>query len=200
MKTKRNRIGVIGMAVLLLLTACTPTTPKQEPGASGVMTPKIEETTKEVVEKGANPNEPVLDVVFLYFAHDDATGLVRTMEDVEVLDAQTAVDLLIQHGVLEEGTTALSFEIAGGEKAGPGVAADQAGKGERIGTLDLSQIPSFEAAKEPMMLAAIGNTFTESFELDQLKLLIGGKNYSSAHTQQGDEDYLFYEEKYQKVQ
>lgn len=194
---------LIGAMTVLSLAACTPTTEKnarQSNGSGSVKPPvNVEETTKEVVEKLPDLDAPVLEMAFIYSGNSDATGLVRNTEDVESLDEDTLVDLLIQYGVLEEGTTSLSFVIEGGEKAGPGAAAADS-SGERVGILDLSAVPESGTAGEQVILASIANTFTENFELDKLKLLVNGENYSSGHVEHGDEDYLYYEDKYEKFQ
>ena len=49
------------------------------------------------------------------------------------------------------------------------------------------------------MLTAIGNTFTENFELNKLKLLVNGKNFSGGQIKQGDNDYLEYDKNYKKL-
>ena len=98
---------------------------------------------------------------------------------MDKLTAQTLVDKLIEYGVLEEGTEVLKFDMADG-----------------VGTLDLSKVPSSGTAGETLMLMSIGNTFTENFELEKLKLLVDGKNYSSGHIEQGDDDYLQFEMDY----
>ena len=49
------------------------------------------------------------------------------------------------------------------------------------------------------MFTCIGNTFVENFELDSLKLLVNGDNYSSGHIEQGDDDYLTYNSKYKTL-
>lgn len=195
---------LIGAMTVLSLAACTPTTEKnagKSNGSGSVKPPvNVEETTKEVVEKLPDLDAPVLEMAFIYSGNSDATGLVRNTEDVESLDEDTLVDLLVQYGVLEVGTTSLSFVIDGGEKAGPGAEAAADSSSERVGILDLSAIPESGTAGEQVILASIANTFIENFELDKLKLLVNGENYSSGHVEHGDEDYLFYEDKYEKFQ
>lgn len=191
---------LIGAMTVLSLAACTPTTTKKNVNSGGSGQPPIgvEETTKEIVEKLPDLDAPTLEMAFIYSGNSDATGLVRDTEDVEVLDADTLVNLLIQHGVLDEGTTALSFEIEGGEKAGPGAEAAGSEGGERIGTLDLSDVPESGTSGELVILTSITNTFTENFELDKLKLLVNGENYTSGHIEHEDDDFLYYESNYEK--
>ena len=95
-------------------------------------------------------------------------------------------------GVLEQDTEALSFEIEGDEKAGPGMTTSSSDSKERIGTLNLSKIPTADGAKEQAMLNAIGNTFIENYELDKLKLLVNGENYKGTSITHGDGDYLVF--------
>lgn len=188
---KKFTMCLAGAMMAISLVACTPTTKQEQSAPSGSMTaPKgpVQES-QEVVEKTPDLDAPVFEMAFIYYGNSDATGLVKSNEDVEILDEQVLVDLLIEHAVLDDGTTVKSFEIEGGEKAGPGVEAPAAG-GERVGTLDLSAAPS--ASDQLVILTAIGNTFTENFELDKLKLLVNGENY-------GDEDYLVYTDKYEKL-
>lgn len=188
---------VLGVMMAVTLAACAPTEKSitSQGGANTpLITPSVEET--EMVEKIGDINAPVLAMVFVYYGNSNSTGLERIIENAEVLDAQALVDFLIQYKVLEEGTKVNSFKLEGGEKAGPGVDASKVGSGERIGTLDLSELSISGTSSEPVILAAIGNTFIENFELDKLKLLVNGKNYSGKEIVQGDEDYLLYEEKY----
>lgn len=194
---KKLTVCLMGALMVISLAACSPTKKQEQSnvGANVTTSRTPVQEPAEVVEKVADPNAPVYDMAFIYYGNSDATGLEKSNEDVKVLDAQALVDLLIQHGVLEEGAIANSFEIEGGEKSGPGVEAPAAG-GERIGTLDLSAVPSSGTSGELVILTAIGNTFVENFELDKLKLLVNGENYSSGHIEHEDEDYLIYEDNY----
>ncbi len=191
---KKIAMCLVGAMTVLSLAACTPTAPK-ETKAQPIETA---ETKDGRAEKVPDPNAPELDLVSIYSGNDDATGLVVNMEGIEELDAQHIVDLLATAGVLEEGTVVNSFEVEGGEKAGPGVEVTEGAGGERIGTLDLSKVPESGTAGEQVILGSIGNTFIESFELDKLKLLVNGENYSSGHIEHGDEDYLTFISDYEK--
>lgn len=205
---KRLIMYFAGIMMAFSLAACTPTQVTETAPQAGHQNP--EGITPEMVQesnaavknemdlKQGDPDAPKYDMVFVYFSNSDGTGLERENMDVEELTEQSVADCLIEKGVLDSGTTVNSFEIEGGEKAGPGVAADAAASGERIGTLDLSGIPETDSDKETAMLNAIANTFIENFELDKLKLLINGENYESGNTVQGDEDYLFFIDNYEK--
>uniref|UniRef100_UPI000ABBCE24 GerMN domain-containing protein n=1 Tax=Clostridium sp. NkU-1 TaxID=1095009 RepID=UPI000ABBCE24 len=92
------------------------------------------------------------------------------------------VDKLIEYGVLEEDTKVLKFE----EKDG-------------TATLDLSKMPEKDSTEDLLTLTAVGNTFIENFELDKLKLLVNGKNYSNDQIKQGENDYLEYVKNYKKI-
>lgn len=196
-----------GIMMAFSLAACTPTQVTETLPQGGHRNP--EGITPEMIAernaaanngvdlKQGDPDAPTYDMVFVYSVNSDATGLERSTMDVEELTEQAVVDCLVEKGVLEADTTVNSFDIEGGEKAGPGVAAGNS-DGERVGILDLSKIPESDTSEETAMLNAIGNTFIENFELDKLKLLINGENYESSHTVHGDEDYLFYIDKYEK--
>lgn len=191
---KKITMCFVGAMTIFSLAACTPTAPKESP------TQPIEtaETKDGRAEKQPDPNVPELDLVSIYSGNDDATGLVVNMEGIEELDAQHIVDLLITAGILNEGTVVNSFEVEGGEKPGPGADVAEGAGGERIGTLDLSGVPESGTAGEQVILGSIGNTFIESFELDKLKLLVNGENYSSGHIMHGDDDYLTFISDYEK--
>lgn len=167
-------------AVLIMsLAACAPTQPKMETTAPD---PDMLAPTGGASDKVPDPNAQPMDIISVYSQNDDATGLNQAMDAVDELSAQALVDKLIEYGVLEEGTKAISFDTADG-----------------IGTLNLSQVPTSGTTGEALMLTAIANTFIENYELDKLKLLVNGKNYSSGHIEQGDNDYLQYEDGYREM-
>lgn len=189
-----------GAVMAISLAACTPTeVPETSPQAvenvnpEGLTPEMMQETT--AAEKLPDPDAPVLEMAFMYSV-DDSGKLVREIIDLEELTEETLIQCLIERGVLEEGTEVNTFGIDGGEKAGPGVSADAVGDGERVGSLDLTKFPQVDAAKEQQLLNAIANTFIDNFELDKLKLLIEGENFTSANQTQGDEDYLDYSSEY----
>lgn len=168
-----------GAMLVLSLAACTPTPVKQEETSTQ---PMMEESTGGASDKVPDPNVEPMEIISVYSSNEDATGLNQAMDAVNELTAQALVDKLIEYGVLEEGTEVLKFDMADG-----------------IGTLDLSKVPTSGTSGEMIMLASIGNTFTENFELDKLKLLVNGKNYSSGHIEQDDDDYLEYNRDYKKL-
>ena len=95
----------IGAMMILSLTACTPTTEKNKTGEV-----KQTEASKSAAPvKNPDPTAPELDVVSIYTVSADGNKLEGTMDAVDELSAQTLVDLLIEYGVLAEGTEAVSF-------------------------------------------------------------------------------------------
>ena len=162
------------------------------------ITPEMVAESNAAIQRTADKEGPIYEMAFIYVPNSDSTKLVQERVDLESVMEQALVDCLVERGVLEEDTTVNSFDIEGGEKAGPGMGVDAAESGERIGTLDLSKIPESGTAGETMMLNSIANTFIENYELDKLKLLINGENYESGHTVQGDEDYLEFTDDYQE--
>lgn len=195
---KKIAVCVVGVLAACSLAACSPTEAKKP----NTETPPIEtmETKDGRAEKTPDPDAPVLEMVSIYSSNADATGLFLSLEGVENLDAESLVNQLILKGILSEGTEVKSFDIEGGEKAGPGVEVSPDQGEERIGTLDLSDVPESGTAGEAVILGAIGNTFIENFELDKLKLLVNGENYSSGHILQTDDDYLLYIDDYETFQ
>ena len=175
------------------LGACSPTQIDEEPAAApsnpAGLTPEMMET-RETVEKTGDPNAPVYDMAFIYYP--DGSKLIRETVDVEEMNEVMLVGVLIDYGVLEEGTEALSMVVEGGEKAGPGVSAEDAGSGERTGTLDLSQ---FDGAGDPQKVSALANTFIENYELDKLAVLVNGENFGGGDA----EGWLYFDDDYENV-
>lgn len=176
---KRIIIGFAGVILVLSLAACAPT--PQQPTAAQSM-PSAEATTGGASDKVPDPNAEPMDIISVYCPNKDGKGLYQSMDAVPQLTAQSLVDKLIEGGILEKGTKALKFDTADG-----------------IGTLDLNKVPTSGTTGENLILTAIGNTFTENFKLDKLKLLVNGKNYSSGHIKHGDKDYLEFNSDYKKM-
>lgn len=200
---KKLIMYLTGLMMVFSLAACTPTevaettSETSKPAPEGI-TPEMVAESNAAIERGADEAAPVYDMAFIFIPNSDSTKLVRERVDLEGVTEQTLVDCLVEEGVLEEDTVVNSFDIDGGEKAGPGISIDASEGTERIGILDLSKVPELGTAEETAMLNAIANTFIENYELDKLKLLINGENYESSHTIQGDGDYLEFAEDYQE--
>lgn len=191
---RRFSIFMIGVLALSMLTACSPTKVDDSLRPETSFSP--ETNPPVVIDRTPDPNLPALEMMFVYRSNSDATELERVQVNEEEMNEQVLLDKLIEFGVLDEGTEILSFEVVGDIPMGPGAPAGASG-GERIGTLDLSQVPtSLGTDAEIMMLGAVGNTFIENYELDKLKLLVNGANYESGHIVHGDDDYLEYDTEY----
>lgn len=96
------------------------------------------------------------------------------------------MDKLVEYGVLTKGTKVLSFEIEGeGETA--------------TATLDLSQLKSEEGCSDRMLLAEVGNTFIDNFELKTIKVKVNGGNFEGKDIQQQDSDVLEYESDFEDM-
>lgn len=172
-------VFLMSAMLMMSLAACTPTQPKMETTAPD---PQVMASTGGASDKVPDPNAEPMEIISVYSQNNDATGLNQAMDAVDELTAQGLVDKLIEYGVLEEGTKALKFDMADG-----------------TGTLDLSQVPSSGSTGDLLMLTAVGNTFIENFELDKLKLLVNGENYSGGHIQLGDNEYLEYVKDYKEI-
>ena len=187
---KKWMLMISVLAAAGALSACTPT--QVQPAGY-----PVEESTEEYVDYKLVGQEPVdpMDMAAVYRLNNGA--IERVMLDVEEMTEQYLTDRLIEFGVLDEGTEVLSFEVEGDMGAGPG--NPDGGESERIGTLNLSKVPAWSADQEELMLRCVGNTFLDNFQLDKLKLLVNGENYSGAGITLGDDDYLEYESGYKNV-
>ena len=178
---KKISLFILGAMLALTLTACSGSGNESAAGTSGAANGAAAQTAPDGVVEDAEPAQ----IITVYHSNDDATGAVQTLDglDGDAITAEGLVDKLIEYGVLDEGTEVVDFTIS-----------------DKVGTLDLSQVPSsLGTSGELIMLTCIGNTFVENFELDSLKLLVNGDNYSSGHLEQGDDDYLTYNSKYKTL-
>ncbi|MDR1549678.1 MAG: GerMN domain-containing protein [Hungatella sp.] len=176
---KKFIVFLMSAMIMMSLAACAPTQPKMETTAPG---PDVMASTGGASDKVPDPNAEPMEIISVYSRNDDSTGLNQAMDAVSELTADAMVDKLIEYGVLEEDTKVLKFE----EKDG-------------TATLDLSKMPEKDSTEDLLTLTAVGNTFIENFELDKLKLLVNGKNYSNDQIKQGENDYLEYVKNYKKI-
>lgn len=201
---KKLWLCAAGIAMALAFGACTPTqVTETQPHVAGRSNPQgltpemVKGEAEKLAEKTPDPNAPTLAMAFLYYPNSDGTKLVRELVDLEVLSEETLAACLIEKGVFGEGVEVMAFGIEGGEKAGPGVEASSA-DAERTGVLDLSQALEGDAKQEKLALEAIANTFIENYELDKLRILVNGEDYSSANTTMGEEDYLIFTDNFEE--
>lgn len=175
---KKLVMGLMGAMMILSLAACTPTTEKNKTGE--VKEPETEavETTADagpgvVTGRPVDQDAPDLTMVSVYSVSEDGSKIEGTMDSVETLDAQSLTDLLIQYGVLDDGTKAVSFtteESVASTEAGPGVSADST-VAEKA-TLELSQFPSENQEK---VLQAVANTFCENMNAETITIKVDGQ-------------------------
>ena len=151
-------VMLMSVIMMMSLAACTPTQPKVEMTSPG---PQVETSTGGASDKVPDPNVEPMEIISIYSQNEDASGLNQAMDAVDKLTAEALVDKLVEYGVLEEGTKVLNYESKDG-----------------TGTLDLSKAPVKGSTGDLIMLTAVGNTFIENFELDKLKVLVNGKNYT----------------------
>lgn len=176
---KKFILFLMSAMMMMSLVACTPTKPKMETTAPD---PKVMPSTGGANDKVPDPNAEPMEIISVYSQNDAGTGLNQAMDAVSELTADAIVDKLIEYGVLEEGTKVLKFD-----------------KKDGTATLDLSKIPNKGSDGNAIMMAAVGNTFIENFEVDKLKLLVNGKDYSGGKSKQGEKDYLEYVKNYKKM-
>ena len=110
-------------------------------------------------------------MVSIYSVSEDGSKLEGTMDAVEELTPEVLVQLLIQYGVLEEGTELVSFEAEGSPssgEAGPG----QGGSTKEYGVLNLSKFPD---KGNNMLLQAVANTFLENMNVVYMTIQVNGE-------------------------
>lgn len=194
---KKTIMRLIGAMMILSLAACTPTTEKNKTGevkqteaaqttAQGTATGGSKQPLKSGVATDKIPDmtAPNLDIISIYHVSEDGSSLAGTMESVEEMDAQTLVDLLIQYGVLPEGTEAVSFEAEGepaSKEVGPGMVAPPGfeipSNMKENGTLELTR-----ADEDALRLQAVANTFCENMDVIYLTIKVNGETVSENMT------------------
>ena len=180
---KKAVMCFIGVMMVLSMAACTPTMEKHKVGQvqnSDIPVPKSTQGPGVVTDKTPDLDAPNMDIISIYTVSEDGSKLEGTMEAVEGLDAQALTDLLIEYGVLNEGTKAVSFEAEGtpaSEEVGPGIVKipgyEFQSDAKEYGTLELSQFPEGEHAD--MKLQAVANTFIENMKLVYLTVTAEGQ-------------------------
>lgn len=200
---KKWLLLMIGMAVMTVATACKPTVL----GPDGLPYKPLKSSTETSADtdeglEALEDMDALDEMLFVYRSNADGTELERVTSLADEFTEQGLLEKLIEYGVLEEGTEILSFEIEGNIKAGPGMTAEEmeaAGTEDRIGYLNLSKVPTLDAAAERVMLNCIAATFIDNYQLDQVKLLVNGENYKSENITQGDKDYLMFDMHYKDI-
>ncbi len=180
---KKLVMGLLGAMMILSLAACTPTTEKNKTGE--VKEPQQDEVVESTADAGpgvvtgrpVDQDAPDLTMVSVYSISEDGSKIEKNMDSVETLDAQSLVDLLVQYGVLDDGTRAVSFDTEGtaaSQEAGPGVTA-----GETVAaaaTLELSKVPSENQDK---VLQAVADTFCENMNTETVTIKADGQTLAA---------------------
>jgi len=168
---KKAIMRFIGAMMVLSLVACTPTTEKNKTGEV-----KQTQATNGIADKTPDPNAPNLEILAVYQLNSEGTGLTYAMEGIEEMTPQAVVDLLIEAGVLAEGTTSLSLETEGKvEEVGPGAVVVPGMEIDNSypehGILNLSQFPK---DNQELKLQAVANTFLEGFNIARFTIQVNG--------------------------
>lgn len=197
-------LGAVAAMMVFSLAACTPTADKNKTEAATeavvkeAQTEAVKKEETKAEEKKAEetkPGEtkakakasiatekmpafdaPALEVVSVYTISEDGSKLEATMDAVEELNAQTLVDVLVQYGVLEEGTTVNNFTVdteASSQEVGPGAAGPGSAQSSAGGqaVLDLNQFPSEHA---DLCMQAVVNTFVENLDVTYMTIAVDG--------------------------
>lgn len=169
----------------LSLTACTPTPEKKQEEQQTI--PTTEAYVADTMEKRnkGNENLPVLATVSIYRMNKTGDGLVQEMDSLETeeLQDQAIIDMMIEYGILEEGTEIISFEFE-----------------DDKGVLNLNKITSAEdAMKIRVVVESIVNTFTENYELEAgLILQENGEVYTLEAMNPEEDGTMYYNTEYRK--
>lgn len=183
---KKGIIAVLGIIMVLSLVSCKKKEENQAE-STGITTESqsdqtSESSTEEVTqgaEEGTETGQPQSKSVSIYRSNAEATGLVEEQVDMEEITAEKLIKELIRVKILESDSELKNFEIKGD-----------------MAILDLTTVPSYGTSGESILLTAIGNTFTKAFQVEKVRLLIDGKNYSSGHIEFTDTDYLKFEKNF----
>lgn len=173
--------------MVLLLAACTPTPEKNKESETQPMPPTSEAVVADTMEKRnqGNENLPSMAAVSIYRVSKNGDGLVQEMETLETeeLVDQAIVDLLVDYGILEEGTEIISFELDGDK-----------------GVLNLNQLTSSEdEMRIRVVTESVVNTFTENFELESgLILQINGEVFTLEAMEPEEDGTVYYNANYRK--
>lgn len=169
----------------LSLAACTPTPEKMQEEQQTV--PTTEAYVADTMEKRNKGNEdlPVLATVSIYRINKTGDGLVQEMDSLESeeLQDQAIIDMMIEYGILEEGTEIISFDFE-----------------DEKGVLNLNKITSSEDEMQiRVIVESIVNTFTENYELEAgLILQENGEVYTLESMQPEEDGTVYYNTEYRK--
>lgn len=173
---KKTIMSILGIMMVLSLAACTPTTEKNKTGEV-----KQTQAAGKAADKTPDPTAPDLDIISVYAVENGE--LVSRMDAVEDMTPQLLADLLIENGMLEEGTQVLSFESVGKvEEVGPGIVEIPGIEidnsiGE-TGILDLNQAIS----DDENVIQAIADTFIENMNVTNLTIQVNGETVKEGIT------------------
>lgn len=186
---KKWLIGIAVAAMAVSLAACTPTTEKTQTETEAAGMEQVPMSTGGASDKVPDPNVDPVAIVSIYHGSDVEDGIKQSMDSLSTteMDAQEMVDKLVEYGVLTEGTQVLEFTVDGSDESATAV-------------LDLNKAESDEGSSDEKLLAEIGNTFIENYQLESLKLKVNGGNFAGDEIQQGDGDVLTYVVDYDTVE
>lgn len=184
---KRCIMFLVSAMMMLLLAACTPTPEKNKETETPALPPTSEAVVADTMEKRnqGNENLPSMAAVSIYRFSKSGDGLVQEMESLETEEVvdQAIIDLMIDYGVLEEGTEILSFDLDGDK-----------------GVLNLNQLTSSEDEMVIRVVTeSVVNTFTENFELESgLILQVNGEVFSLEAMEPEEDGTMYYNANYRK--
>lgn len=134
----------------------------------------VEETNPEnglPLSKQPDPNAEVLASIVIYVKGQD-DKLSERMEAADALTGENIIRLLIENGVLSEGTEFVSLEESDGtETVAAGPAGGSAGT-LKDGRLTLTGFSAGEGLSEELARQAVTETFVSNYELGKVELVV----------------------------
>lgn len=168
---KKWILGAAGVLLAVSVTACTPTerpvetTAAQEQNQAPKVAPDgsaLAPTVDGALEKRnvVVDDEEEAVTVCVYSLNKEKNGLKQNMDAIESkeMDAQLLMDKMVELEVVSEDVVVNSFEYKNGSM-----------------TMDLSEFPE---ASDELVVTAIGNTFLQNYEAEELNLSVEGSRVS----------------------
>ena len=147
---------------ILLLTGCT----ANHPETSAPTVPEIAELESSLPETETNRQEIPLNI---FIPNENADGFETIPTVIDTADAQTVLNMLIEHSMLNAD-----------------IALNAAERIDRQLNLDFNQafsnqLCSYGTAGERMMMGCVVNTFLSVYDVDCVYITVDGKILESGH-------------------
>ncbi|WP_270284583.1 GerMN domain-containing protein [[Clostridium] scindens] len=189
------RFGIIIIALLLLMNACSKEVEDQEMPKDSIDIHNEKQNKAKEDRKGNKENQATVDMpkeeqdnkntnvstlvpIEIYKCNDDATDFIVELAEVEAISPETILHELIDKNVLSSEIQILSFNII-----------EQDGKSSI--NLDMNDafsnyLASLGTDGEYYTIGSICNTFLKAYESEQIKIIVNGNILVTGHTDYPD--------------